>query len=132
MQTPEQTFACTFWSFVLRLTCPVSFSTAKERDQIDSPNVDQKNCNSHKEQNCEPVYSPNREYSVLQVWNVPDIRHNSAHWTDEAFVWGARKTADKFLTGSVGMFTYHVDDKTKGTLALMWNVPFDFNLHISW
>ena len=106
----------------------VSFSTAKEVfDRL--ANVDRKIAIRIKNKTGkEFIATENTVYFKSGTSDIPIPERLD----DEAFVWGARKTAGPFLTGSVGMFTYHVDDKTKDTLAVMWNVPFDFNLYSSW
>lgn len=49
----------------------------------------------------------------------------------QALVWGARKTAGPVATGSVGVITYQLKDRDS-TLAVMWSVPFDYNLYSNW
>ena len=49
----------------------------------------------------------------------------------QTMLWGARKDSGPVATGTTGVFTYSVNDGTY-TLAVMWSVPFDFNLYSSW
>ena len=49
----------------------------------------------------------------------------------EAILWGARKTAGPIARGAVGVFTYYIPALDK-TLAIMYSVPFDFNLFRNW
>ena len=49
----------------------------------------------------------------------------------QSIVWGARNSSGPFvLSGTVGVFAYNSNDGD--TLAVMWSVPFDFNLYSSW
>ena len=49
----------------------------------------------------------------------------------QAIQWGARKTAGPIARGAVGVFTYYIPALDK-TLAIMYSVPFDFNLFRNW
>ena len=49
----------------------------------------------------------------------------------EAILWGARKTSGPIARGAVGVFTYYIPALDK-TLAIMYSVPFDFNLFRNW
>ena len=49
----------------------------------------------------------------------------------EAVQWGARKTWGPIARGAVGVFTYYIRDLDK-TLAIMYSVPFDYNLFRNW
>ena len=49
----------------------------------------------------------------------------------EAVQWGARKTSGPIAKGAVGVFTYYIPDLDK-TLAIMYSVPFDYNLFRNW
>ena len=49
----------------------------------------------------------------------------------EAILWGARKTSGPIARGAVGVFTYYIRALDK-TLAIMYSVPFDFNLFRNW
>ena len=49
----------------------------------------------------------------------------------EAVQWGARKTSGPIARGAVGVFTYYIPDLDK-TLAIMYSVPFDYNLFRNW
>lgn len=48
----------------------------------------------------------------------------------KAVLYAARKSKGPVLTGVVGVLTYFIPDKYL-TLAVMWSVPFDYNLHPS-
>ena len=50
---------------------------------------------------------------------------------DKALVWAARKTAGPVARGAVGVFTYYIKGLNK-TLAIMYSVPFDYNLYSNW
>lgn len=45
-------------------------------------------------------------------------------------LYGPRKTKSA-AKGAVGVLTYYVSDIEK-TLAVMWSVPFDYNLYENW
>ena len=49
----------------------------------------------------------------------------------EAILWGARKTSGPIARGAVGVFTYYIPVLDK-TLAIMYSVPFDYNLFRNW
>ena len=49
----------------------------------------------------------------------------------KAILWGARKTSGPIARGAVGVFTYYIPALDK-TLAIMYSVPFDFNLFRNW
>lgn len=44
---------------------------------------------------------------------------------------GARKTAGPVARGTVGVLTYHIAARNQ-TAALMWSVPYDYNLYSNW
>lgn len=46
----------------------------------------------------------------------------------QAALYGARKTAGPVATGAVGVLSYYIADLDK-TLAIMFSVPFDYNLY---
>ena len=46
-------------------------------------------------------------------------------------MWGARKTSGPIARGAVGVLTYYIPDLDK-TLAIMYSVPFDYNLFRNW
>ena len=46
-------------------------------------------------------------------------------------MYGARKTAGPVATGAVGVMTYHIPSIQK-TLAVLFSVPFDYNLYSNW
>ena len=46
-------------------------------------------------------------------------------------LWGARKTSGPIARGAVGVFTYYIPVLDK-TLAVMYSVPFDYNLYRNW
>lgn len=46
-------------------------------------------------------------------------------------LYGARKTSGPVATGVVGVFTYYIRDIHK-TLAVMFSIPFDYNLYSNW
>lgn len=49
----------------------------------------------------------------------------------KAVLYGPRKTDGSVATGAVGVLTYHIPQKD-ATLAVMWSVPFDYNLYQNW
>ena len=46
-------------------------------------------------------------------------------------MYGARKTAGPVATGAVGVMTYYIPSIQK-TLAVLFSVPFDYNLYSNW
>ena len=48
----------------------------------------------------------------------------------EALLEGFRKTSGPVARGTVGVFTYHTSEGY--TIAVMWSVPFDYNLYSNW
>ena len=46
-------------------------------------------------------------------------------------IWGARKTSGPIPRGAAGVFTYYIE-AWKKTLAIMYSVPFDYNLFRNW
>lgn len=46
-------------------------------------------------------------------------------------LYGPRKTNGPVATGVVGVLAYYIPSKDK-TLAVMWSVPFDYNLYQNW
>ncbi len=51
--------------------------------------------------------------------------------TKEALLYDARKTDGPTATGSVGVIAYYMPD-VKKTLAVLFSVPFDYNLYSNW
>lgn len=49
----------------------------------------------------------------------------------QAVLYGPRKTNGPVATGVVGVLAYYIPSKDK-TLAVMWSVPFDYNLYQNW
>ena len=64
------------------------------------------------------------------VSGTADVPLPGEFTTGQSLVWGARKTYGLYATGTVGVFTYNSSDGK--TLAVMWSVPFDFNIFYSW
>lgn len=48
-----------------------------------------------------------------------------------ALVWGANKYGGLIARGTAGVITYHLGDRNS-TLAIMWSVPFDYNIYSNW
>ena len=48
----------------------------------------------------------------------------------KALLQGCRKTSGPVARGTVGVFTYTLSDGN--TIAVMWSVPFDYNLYSNW
>lgn len=46
-------------------------------------------------------------------------------------LYGPRKSKGPVATGVVGVLTYYIPAKGS-TLAVMWSVPFDYNLYSNW
>ena len=46
-------------------------------------------------------------------------------------MYGPRKTNGPVATGAVGVLAYYIPSIHK-TLAVMWSIPFDYNLHENW
>lgn len=46
-------------------------------------------------------------------------------------MYAARQSDGPVATGVVGVLTYYIPDM-KSTLAVMWSVPFDYNLYENW
>ena len=46
-------------------------------------------------------------------------------------LYGPRKNNGPTATGVVGVLTYYIPNK-HSTLAVMWSVPFDYNLYQNW
>ena len=51
--------------------------------------------------------------------------------TEQAVVYGPRKTAGPVATGVVGVLAYYIPNIHK-TLAVMYSVPFDYNWYENW
>ena len=51
--------------------------------------------------------------------------------TEYAVVYGPRKTSGPVATGVVGVMAYYIPS-IKKTLAVMFSVPFDYNLYENW
>ena len=51
--------------------------------------------------------------------------------SDQALVYGARKTSGPVATGAVGVMAYCIPNIYQ-TLAVMFSVPFDYNLYGNW
>ena len=49
----------------------------------------------------------------------------------KAMLWSARKTSGPIARGAVGVLTYYIPVLDK-TLAVMYSVPFDYNLYRNW
>ena len=49
----------------------------------------------------------------------------------EALLYDARKTSGPVATGVVGVLTYYIPGLDK-TLAVMFSIPFDYNLYSNW
>ena len=75
------------------------------------------------------VYSWNYSLiSLVTIWlHIPICLFSLG----EAILWGARKTSGPIARGAVGVFTYYIPALDK-TLAIMYSVPFDFNLFRNW
>ena len=48
-----------------------------------------------------------------------------------ALLYGAQKTMGSVATGTVQVLTYYIPDTDK-TLAVIFSVPFDYNLYSNW
>lgn len=46
-------------------------------------------------------------------------------------LYGPRQSKGPVATGVVGVLTYYIPGKDS-TLAVMWSVPFDYNLYSNW
>ena len=52
-------------------------------------------------------------------------------FTEQAVVYGPRKTSGPVATGTVGVLAYYIPSIRK-TLSVMFSVPFDYNWYENW
>ena len=78
--------------------------------------------------------------SFLQGNGLLAKRDKHSHWfltkvkrfsAGQAVLYGPRKSDGPTATGVVGVLTYYIPGK-QATLAVMWSVPFDYNLYQNW